>query len=105
MILADMIIEYRDKEGNNITLQQWSDLIEDIEYRRIIQERVKECFVSTVWLGVEHFNKNFFETMVFKGEEIMYMERYEHLYQALQGHEEIKEEIENGTFKERHLNE
>jgi hypothetical protein len=100
MIPEDMRIEYRDKEGNNITLQQWNGLFEDREYSKIIQEVVGEYFVSTVWLGVENFNKNFFETIVFKGKEIMYMERYEHIYQALQGHEEIKKEIENGTFKE-----
>ena len=100
MIPLDMRIEYRDKAGNNITLQEWSTLTEDREYSKIIQEVVGEYFVSTVWLGVEHFNKNFFETIVFnKKKDLLYLERYEHLIEALQGHKEIKEDIENGKFK------
>lgn len=63
---------------------------------KILQEVIGEYFVYTVWLGGEHWNKNLFETIVFKDEEIMYLERYENLYQAIQRHDEIKKDIETG---------
>jgi hypothetical protein len=49
------MIEYYDKEGNAITAQEWAELFEDMEYRRIAYTELPNgTTVSTVWLGLVH---------------------------------------------------
>lgn len=65
--------DYYDRDGNPITLEQWRWLFERGEdYRRVATVEVAGCWVSTVWLGLDH-NFGFggpphiFETMAFIG--------------------------------------
>lgn len=88
---------YYAKNGDEITVEQWSKLFEDMEYRRVgIETLPNGRWVSTVWLGIDHGwhpagSDNpilIFETMVFDGSSMMdeYVERYSTEEQALEGH-------------------
>jgi len=45
---------YFDRNGNPISSEQWSRLFEDREYRRVAETKLPTCWVSTVWLGLDH---------------------------------------------------
>ena len=60
---------YKDKEGNRLSIEQLCQLMENDEYKIVAQEFVCEFWISTVWLGVKHFNDAFFESMIFTGVE------------------------------------
>jgi len=70
------IIRYKDKLGNEIDKDTWEQLYENDNYKIIKQERIDKFFISTMWLGISHFDfKNqdffegfnaYFETMVFE---------------------------------------
>jgi len=86
---------YYNKEGYPISLEEWTELFEDMEYRVV---RKTECHngthISTVWLGLEHGMDGsgplIFETMVThpdSKEEEMY--RYSTLDQAINHHEHL----------------
>lgn len=98
---------YYDKDGRNITLDQYCDLLEsDPKYIFVKQEQVGEFFVSTVWLGVNH---NFiddslpliFETIIFKGEERSTTEiwRYATIEEAIENHDAAVSDLKNGTHE------
>jgi hypothetical protein len=99
---------YYDREGKKIILGQWSDLMEDDDYRRVALDLVDDRWsVSTVWLGLDHQFLGdgpplIFETMVFdKGSPSyhdMEQRRYSTLEQALAGHAEMVQLAE--TWKE-----
>ena len=87
---------FYDREGEEVTLEEWAALFEDKDYRRIGLYEDKRHVVSTVWLGVDSHEN--FETMVFEivnGEVDfggVYSERYASAEQAEAGHERIVEE-------------
>jgi hypothetical protein len=84
---------YYGVNGEPITLEQWGEIMEDVEQKVVKQDRVNGLLVSTVWLGMNHnFGEGeplIYETMVFpEGSwEEMYMERYTTREQAIAGHE------------------
>lgn len=84
---------YRDKEGNPITHEQWSDLFSNMEYRIVKQEKIADYFISTVWIGLTHIRGAFFETMIFHETEGQkdsldeWMKKYSSLSAAKEGHE------------------
>lgn len=88
---------YKDKEGNRISIEELCVLTADEAYKVVAQEHVHEFWVSTVWLGVKHFNDAFFETMIFShvnpdltGEwESHALYRYKTLKEASDGHEKV----------------
>jgi hypothetical protein len=111
---------YYDKQGNQISLQEWGELIADPSYK-IIEATQIDCFrVSTIWLGMEHYifapkfgDKSFFsppipihifETMIFcddKNHPLSYRIhrcgtlqqakiQHKRLYKALRFYERIK---------------
>jgi hypothetical protein len=91
---------YFARNGDEITLEQWSNLLGNREYKVVKQEYTdKGTLVSTVWLGLDHGNPFvedpiplFFETMVFSNTETWdddYMDRYPSEESALEGHERI----------------
>lgn len=90
--------EFYARNGEEITLEQWGKLHNDMDYKRVgIHMFPSGRWVSTVWLGMDHsFSLTtttpiIFETMVFNGGDMMdeYMERYATEEQALEGHERI----------------
>lgn len=93
-------MHYYDKNGEEITLEQYVELFGDFEYKRIELTEVGPYQVSTVWLGLDH---NFlggppliFETMVFtsdswEGKELLLdleCQRYSTEEEARKGHAE-----------------
>jgi hypothetical protein len=83
---------YYDRHGNPLTLDQWSQLLEHDEYRRIYGTMLDQGgWVSTVWLGLNHQYFGgpplIFETMWFDADgQIVDMDRYGTEAQAKAGH-------------------
>jgi len=85
-------VKYKDKFGNPITSEEWGDLISDPgDYKIIKRTHLDHCWVSTVWLGLEHLGGHYFETMVFLLDDCYDIEvmRYSSLNEAEKGHDEM----------------
>ena len=111
-------VRYFARNGDEITMEQWSRLLGDTGYKIVKQERTdRGTLVSTVWLGLDHsftFGDDpvpplIFETMVFSKTEALkdeYMDRYTTEEQALEGHGRIAnmvrelEGIEHGVTRQ-----
>lgn len=93
------VIEYYDRQGNPMTLEEWAESVErrTPEYKRVAETTVGQLWVSTVWLGLdhnwsppgEHHVPLIFETMVFPrwNYSELWMDRYPTEAAALAGHE------------------
>ncbi len=90
------------RNGDELTADQWAQLMPDCTYKRVAEDTVGPYWVSTVWLGINHRFVGdgppiIFETMVFlvqdDGERLGSDEfgqwRYCTEEQALQGHQEV----------------
>ena len=83
-----------DRDGNPLTLEEWSALHGDHDYRRVDQTEVNGYNVSTVWLGLpQGFWQGYeapliFETMIFKDGDLqdLYCDRYSTEAEAIAGH-------------------
>lgn len=91
-------MNYYNKQGEKITIEEWCSLLKDRSYKIIKQEELDNGrFVSTVWLGFDYQLEEggkplIFETMVFPSKEDWdgeYCERYSTLGEAIEGHERI----------------
>lgn len=47
-------MEFYDKQGNVITLDQWATLVMRRDYKIVQQDHVHDLMVSTVWLGIDY---------------------------------------------------
>lgn len=91
-------MNYYDKAGNPISIEEWGRLMEDRDYATIGKEPMvigdTPVEVSTVWIGINH---NFsgeglpiiFETMVFGGDHDQECVRYATESQAREGHAQM----------------
>lgn len=74
-------------------LLEFAAFFEVKENRILEQTYIRDVFVSTVFLGIDHGYRNYepvlFETMVFGGENDGHQERYKTYDQALKGHHKI----------------
>lgn len=93
-----MDVLYRDRQGNVISMEEWSRLLGDMEYKRVAYDEIPDTDIriSTVWLGLNHQYGDgpplIFETMVFGGPNDESMWRYSTEEEALAGHaERLKE--------------
>jgi len=100
------MILHKDKYGNEISMDQWTRLLGNYDYKRISQKKLwNGLWVSTVWLGLDHGfsgrRELWFETMVFKagGHSEVNCDRYETLLQAKHGHIEIVKKYEKRSLK------
>jgi hypothetical protein len=87
--------DYYDRDGNPLTLMEWSRKFEDPSYQRVARETVGDYDVSTVWLGADHGHGDelqIFETIVF-GYDDEWIERYATLEEAESGHAGIVEKL------------
>ncbi|MGB1290506.1 MAG: hypothetical protein ACPG5Z_00140 [Pseudoalteromonas sp.] len=91
---------YFNKRGKPIKIRTWVTLMEDDDYRTIKKTHLKDVFISTVWLGLNHGmndeNLLIFETMVFSENErgALDQARYGHLDAAKYGHAEMVQKWE-----------
>ena len=93
-------MKYYDKEGKQISLEEFGEKVDDSSYRIIKQDQAGKYLVSTVWLGLDcnfrlgNIEKRpiIFETVVFNDEDISYSEEiygYHTEKDALKGHESV----------------
>jgi len=90
---------YYNKEGKEISLQDYAKLFEDWNYKRVKVSKVYNWAISTVWLGLDHsYGENnkplIFETMVFNeiGDSVD-CQRYATLEEAQKGHRKILNDL------------
>lgn len=94
------MIQWYDRAGKPIAMEQANELLADPDYRRVAEDTIGPYWVSTVWLGLDHgFMRNgvpiIFETMVFLDPAInddslshdLDCDRYPTEAAALKGHE------------------
>ena len=85
---------YFDRQGNPISIMDWSAKFEDVDYKVITQTDLPDGkLVSTIWLGINHrFGPGaplIFETMVFSSRDDfgeLDMDRYTTEAEAITGH-------------------
>ena len=95
-----------DRQGRPIaTIEEWGRLHADMAYKRVAETTVGRLWVSTVWLGLDHsFGDGpplIFETMVFvagEGGTDLDCIRYSTEAEALEGHQRVVDQINDGTF-------
>jgi len=82
-----------DKQGNLIEIEEWMKLMSDDSYKRVAYSKLNDCVISTVWTGLDNFQKltgmpMTFETMVFPLDSFQDMDgnRYATEEEALLGH-------------------
>jgi hypothetical protein len=84
---------YYDKTGNPISIDEWSVIFKDMEYKRVRLSKGNGSTVSTVWLGLDHSYGDeplkIFETLVQSGPLADEMWRYSTLEEAIEGHEHV----------------
>jgi hypothetical protein len=99
--------KYYDRDGKEIAEEEWQEKVTDIEYQRVgVFETLangEKISVATIWLGM---NQSFvptedpiiFETMVFGGRNNGMMRRYSSELQALIGHNEIVDIVQDTLY-------
>lgn len=82
-----------DKQGQLIDAFEWMKLMSDDTYKRVAYTRLGNCVISTVWTGLDSFQKlrglaMTYETMVFPVDSFneIDMNRYGTEEEALLGH-------------------
>lgn len=94
------MIDYYDRDGNPLTLEEWADLFQP-DYQIVAKTLTEAGEVSTVWIGINHQwgpgPPLVFETMVFEepGDPSSdnEMRRYSTEEEALRGHLEVVERL------------
>jgi len=93
-------MKYILKDGEPLPVDdvlEWSKWFGDIENRRVARDEFPGCYVSTIFLGIDHqFGDGpplLFETMVFGGSCDEDMDRYATLPEARVGHRRICEKV------------
>jgi len=86
-------MDYYDKYGTMMGLEEYARLNADEDYRRVGYTKLGEHVISTVWMGLDHNwgggTPIIFETMVFPSEENFEeqdCDRYATLEEAKAGH-------------------
>lgn len=91
-----------DKDGNPISMEEWTRLFGDLEYKTIGKSEVGDYRVSTVWLGLNHSYGDgamlIFETMIFDSDDYsgLFQMRYTTQEQAEIGHRLVVEMLREG---------
>ena len=93
------MIDYYDRQGNRISMQEWAKKFNDRIYQRVTETTLSDGkWVSTIWLGLNHQWRDgpplIFETMVFpsKGNSTdLDCDRYSSEEEALAGHKAMVE--------------
>lgn len=98
---------YFDRDGNQITTEEFDKKRSDIEYQRVgLFETLangEKISVATVWMGIDlGFVPDeapiIFETMVFGGRNNGMMRRYSTELEALVGHNEIVDIVQDTLY-------
>lgn len=60
------MIEYFDRQGQQITPYQWQVLSKDKSYIEVRRNEGREYLILTIWLGIDHVNLNFDKSRLYK---------------------------------------
>jgi hypothetical protein len=98
-------MNYYDRNGEQMTVEQWATAFEDTKYRILGSYFVGNLWVSTIWLGIDHDYLNMFrdppmpplifESMIFtvpEGDDhwsYLEMRRYRTEREAMVGHTDL----------------
>jgi hypothetical protein len=89
--------ENRPVKSSIIEAGEWLD--KNLKRKAVKQEYIGDVYVSTVFLGLDHSFKSdkpvLWETMIFGGDHDQYQERYTSYEDALKGHQEALNLINN----------
>jgi len=96
------VSEYYDRQGNPISMNQWSAMFKDWDAKNVAQTDVGvsggTVHVSTIWLGLDHNWGGgpplIFETLVQGGSLDQEMDRYTTEAEALAGHAAMCERVQ-----------
>ena len=99
--------KYYDRDGKKITQEEWQEKVADIEYQRVGHFETlangEKISVATIWVGMnQSFVPNqepvIFETMVFGGRNNGLCRRYSTELEALVGHNEIVDIVQDTLY-------
>lgn len=101
-----MTYEYQDKQGKEITRDEWCELLGDYEYRKIKTDEIDDLLISTIWLGMKHAGYTYFETMIFrivpfKPRKCLGLFRYPTIGEAEVGHDFLLSKLKRGDDPEK----
>ena len=105
----DNMPEYYNRQGREISMEQWVALGSDREYKILAVDDYGYAKVSTVWLGLNHAfdplqSPLIFETMIFGGEFDGETWRYSTEKEALEGHANALKLITPLIAKDEYIN-
>lgn len=90
---------YFDRQGRPMGLMEWARAFEKNENKIVLQEKIGNVMISTVWLGLDHqFGHGpplIFETMIFGGDHDEEQWRYSTEAEAMDGHRAAVSLVEN----------
>ena len=85
-------------------VERWAIWFEDINNRRVAEDQIGDVWVSTVFLGLDHSHgvgpPVLFETMAFRGREIIAQDRYASYEEAEMGHTEMLQRVVEDAAKD-----
>ncbi len=96
-------LEYFDREGHPVSMDEYIRLSAEPEYKRVAWDELPGGgYISTIWLGLNHAYDGrpplIFETMAFPVERWSYtQERYSTIDEARTGHAEILARLTEAT--------
>jgi hypothetical protein len=98
------LVTYHDRQGKEISREQWSEYLHDPDYKRVSlwTNWCGEIEVSTVWLGMcfGDDRDKLFETMIFRDDNgLEFQDRYPTEEQAIAGHKRQVEWVEAGCIE------
>jgi hypothetical protein len=88
-------IKHWDRSGRPMSMADWCEKFEDPSYKQIDKYQGRFCFVSTVWLGIDHGYGDkllIFESMVFFFGHGIDCDRYTTIEEAREGHKRMVKE-------------
>ena len=97
LLSGDTSLSIYDKKGNQITIEQYLEFHDQMDYTSIASDLLGGYIISTVWLGIDHGTVNkhmIFETMVFETHKPLPIDKYTRRYsteeEAKAGHSETR---------------
>lgn len=89
---------HRDRQGQEISLDRWADLWNNMKYRVVAEDDVEGVQVRTVWEGMDDIVGAMFATGISRDGGLKWQNRREDARtegEALIQHHEVAEEIRN----------
>lgn len=86
------MMNFYDRQGRPISVQEWAAKLEDAQYRVLAVTRVQDLTISTIWVGMgfDEIKACIFETAVIEHDgQSRQWERYQTEGDARRGHDRI----------------